>query len=189
VSVRRYLDVLRLVAQDARSYLHGAALRARWARQGVRVMPGAVIKARGRVLIEPGVRVGRDSVIVAGAPDAVVEIGAGTKVNQRCFITAKRRIAIGRHVLFSNNVFICDHLHAFDDVDTPVMRQGATGAQPVEVGEGTWLGINVAILPGVRIGRHCVIGANSVVTDDVPDHAVAVGAPARVVRTLARAEA
>ena len=185
----RYLDVLRLVVQDARGYLHGAAVRARWARQGVRVMPGAVIKARGRVLIGAGSTVGRDSVIVAGDPEAVVEIGAGTKVNQRCFITAKRHIRIGPHVLFSNNVFICDHLHAFDDLERPVMRQGATPARPVEIGEGTWLGINVAVMPGVRIGRHCVIGANSVVTDDVPDHAVAVGAPARVVRSLAPAEA
>jgi carbonic anhydrase/acetyltransferase-like protein (isoleucine patch superfamily) len=187
--VRRYLDVLRVVVQDARSYLHSAALRAKWARQGVRVMPGAVIKARGRVVIEAGATVGRDSVIVAGDREAVVEIGAGTKVNQRCFITAKRHIRIGPHVLFSNNVFICDHLHAFDDVETPVMRQGATAAEPVEIGEGTWLGINVAVMPGVRIGRHCVIGANSVVTDDVPDHAIAVGAPARVVRSLAPAEA
>jgi acetyltransferase-like isoleucine patch superfamily enzyme len=174
---------------DARNYAQSAARRARWARRGVRVHAGAVIKERGRVLIEPGVTIGRDSVIVAGDPAALVEIGSGTKVNRRCFITAKRHVKIGAHVLFSNNVFICDHLHAFDDTDTPVMRQGATAPQPVEVGEGTWLGINVAVMPGVRIGRHCVIGANSVVTDDVPDYAIAVGAPARVVRSLARTEA
>jgi acetyltransferase-like isoleucine patch superfamily enzyme len=172
-----------MIGQDARTYLHSVSLRARWARQGVRLMPGAVIKARGRMLVEPGVIIGRDSVIVADR-EAVVEIGAGTKVNQRCFITAKRRIAIGRHVLFSNNVFICDHLHAFDDVETPVMRQGATEPRPVEIGEGTWLGINVVVMPGVRVGRHCVIGANSVVTADVPDFGVAVGAPARLVRSL-----
>ena len=189
MSVRSYLDALRLIGQDARSYLHSVVLRARWARQGVRVMSGAVIKTRGRVLIEPGATIGGDSVIVAGDPAAVVEIGAGTKVNRRCFITAKRRITIGRHVLFSNNVFICDHLHAFDDIGTPVKRQGATEPRPVEIGEGTWLGINVVVMPGVRVGRHCVIGANSVVTGDVPDYAVAVGAPARVVRNLAPAEA
>jgi acetyltransferase-like isoleucine patch superfamily enzyme len=189
VRVRRYLDVLRLIGRDVHGYLHAVGLRARWARQGVRVMPGAVIKARGRVEIERGAIIGGDSVIVAGEPEAVVEIGAGTKVNRRCFITAKRRIAIGRHVLFSNNVFICDHLHAFDDLGTPVMRQGATEARPVEIGEGTWLGINVVVMPGVRVGRHCVIGANSVVTHDVPDFGVAVGAPARLVRSLAPAGA
>jgi acetyltransferase-like isoleucine patch superfamily enzyme len=187
--MRPYLGALALAWADARAYVHATLIRARWARRGVRVAPGAVIKARGRVLIEAGASVGRDAVIVAGAPDALIEIGRGTKVNQRCFVTAKRHIKIGHHVLFSNNVFVCDHLHAFDDVDTPVIQQGAGEPQPVEIGDGTWLGINVAVMPGVKIGRQCVIGANSVVTRDLPDFAVAVGAPARVVRTLDAAEA
>jgi acetyltransferase-like isoleucine patch superfamily enzyme len=53
---------------------------------------------------------------------------------------------------------------------------------PVRVGKGTWIGERCAILRGADIGRHCIIGANSVVTGRIPDHSVAVGAPARVVR-------
>jgi len=180
--LRRWLDALRVVAGDARAYAHGASLRARWARQRVTVMPGAVIKEKGRVILHPGVVVGRDTVIVAGAPECVIEVGAGTRFNNRCFVTARQRVTIGRDVLFSNNVFVCDHVHAFADLDRPVMGQGMGEALPVAIGDGTWLGINVAVMPGVRIGRHCVIGANAVVTDDLPDGAVAAGVPARVLR-------
>ena len=66
-----------------------------------------------------------------------------------------------------------------------VLDQGVERIAPVKVGDGAWLGQNVVVGPGVSIGSGAVIGANSVVLDDVPDHAVAVGAPARVVRQLA----
>ena len=67
---------------------------------------------------------------------------------------------------------------------TPVIRQVAGKSNPVEIGDGCWLGINVVILPGVRIGRQCVIGANAVVADDIPDFSVAAGVPARVLRSI-----
>jgi acetyltransferase-like isoleucine patch superfamily enzyme len=65
-----------------------------------------------------------------------------------------------------------------------VLDQGVEQIEPVEIGDGAWLGQNVVVGPGVRIGRGAVIGANSVVLSDVPDHCVAVGAPARVVREV-----
>jgi acetyltransferase-like isoleucine patch superfamily enzyme len=84
----------------------------------------------------------------------------------------------------ARNVYIADHRHAFEDEGRAVLDQGIEQVAPVEIGEGAWLGQNVVVGPGVRIGRGAVVGANSVVLGDVPDHAVAVGAPARVVRTL-----
>jgi acetyltransferase-like isoleucine patch superfamily enzyme len=54
----------------------------------------------------------------------------------------------------------------------------------VSIGDGSWLGHGTVVLPGAQIGRHVVIGANSVVTGSIPDYSVAVGAPARVVRTI-----
>ena len=54
--------------------------------------------------------------------------------------------------------------------------------RPPEVGEGSWIGARVTLLPGVKIGRYCVIGAGAVVTKDIPDYAVAAGVPARVIR-------
>ena len=56
----------------------------------------------------------------------------------------------------------------------------------IEIGEGTWIGINAVIVGNIRIGKHCVIGANSVVTKDIPDYCVAVGIPVRVIREYNR---
>ena len=67
-----------------------------------------------------------------------------------------------------------------------MLDQGVTDVRPVEICDGAWLGQNVVICPGVRVGRGAVVGANSAVRDDVPDYAVAVGAPARVVREFGR---
>jgi acetyltransferase-like isoleucine patch superfamily enzyme len=85
----------------------------------------------------------------------------------------------------ARNVYIADHSHAYDDVGVPVLAQGVTRVAPVEIEDGAWLGQNVVVGPGVRIGAGAVVGANSVVLSDVPDYSVAVGAPARVVRTFA----
>jgi len=76
-------------------------------------------------------------------------------------------------------------MHAFEDGSRAVLDQGITRVAPVEIADGAWLGENVVVGPGVRIGRGAVIGANAVVLEDVPDFAVAVGAPARVVRRFA----
>ena len=92
-------------------------------------------------------------------------------------------ITIGRKVLMARNVYIADHRHAFADTARGGPRPGHDAtSRPVEICDGAWLGQNVFVGPGVRIGRGAVVGANSVVLHDVPEHAVAVGAPARVVR-------
>ena len=91
---------------------------------------------------------------------------------------------LGRKVLFARNVYVSDHSHRFDDPSRAVLDQGVDRIAAVDIGDGAWLGQNVVVGPGVRIGRGAVIGANAVVLDDVPDHCVAVGAPARVVRSL-----
>ncbi len=98
-------------------------------------------------------------------------------------ISAAKQIIIGEHVLLGRNVYISDHAHAFNDVNSPIMNQGIDNVQPVSIGKRSWLGQNVVILPGGSVGEHCVIGANSVVNRPIPDFSVAVGAPARVVRS------
>jgi acetyltransferase-like isoleucine patch superfamily enzyme len=97
-------------------------------------------------------------------------------------ISAAQQVVIGEHVLLARNVFISDHAHAFENISIPIMDQGINHIAPVIIGNSTWLGQNVVVLPGVTIGEHCVIGANSVVISSIPDHCVAVGAPARVVK-------
>jgi acetyltransferase-like isoleucine patch superfamily enzyme len=91
-------------------------------------------------------------------------------------------VVIGEYALLARNVYISDHAHAFKNIEVPIMLQGINRIAPVIIGKHSWLGQNVVVLPGVTIGEHCVIGANSVVNSSVPDYCVAVGAPARVVR-------
>ena len=87
----------------------------------------------------------------------------------------------------ARNVYVADHMHAFEDGSRGVLDQGINRVAPVEIADGAWLGQNVVVGPGVRIGHGAVIGANAVVLEDVPDFTVAVGAPARVVRSFAGA--
>ncbi len=117
-------------------------------------------------------------------PGVAIRIEDGASIVGHCVISAARSVRIGRRVLIARNAYISDHSHAFQDVTRAVMDQGITRVAPVDLDDGCWLGENVVIGPGVRIGRGAVIGANSVVLSDVPDHAVAVGAPARVIRTF-----
>ena len=73
---------------------------------------------------------------------------------------------------------------AVPDPDLPVPWQGFTSPGPTRVGDNVWCGANVVITAGVTVGERCVIGANEVVTRDLPPRSIAVGAPARVLKSL-----
>jgi acetyltransferase-like isoleucine patch superfamily enzyme len=140
-----------------------------------------------RIAIGDDVYVGAGSwlqVLAGDGAHVALQIGDGTSIAGTCVLSAAQSVSVGRNVLFARNVYVSDHSHAFDDVTRPVLAQGVDRVAPVAIGDGAWLGQNVVVCPGVRIGRGAVVGANSVVKDDVPDHAVAVGAPARVVKEL-----
>jgi len=144
-----------------------------------------------RISIGTGVYVGPGSwlqVLEGGGDGVALEIGDGTSIVGACVISAARSVRLGRRVLLARNVYIADHQHAFEDTRLPVLEQGITRVGPVEIGDGAWLGENVVVGPGVRIGRGAVVGANAVVLESVPGHCVAVGAPARVVRSFAAAQ-
>jgi acetyltransferase-like isoleucine patch superfamily enzyme len=106
-----------------------------------------------------------------------------------CVLSAVAHVRLGRKVLLARNVYISDHIHAYEDTTEAVLDQGVARVEPVDIGDGAWLGQNVVVCPGVSIGRGAVVGANAVVVDDIPDYCLAVGAPARVVRTFAAAAA
>ncbi|HET8985440.1 MAG TPA: acyltransferase [Trueperaceae bacterium] len=95
---------------------------------------------------------------------------------------AFKEIVIEDDVMFAANVFVSDGAHGTTTGETPYKFQGITGIAPIRIGRGSWIGQNAVIMPGVTIGELAVIGANSVVTKDVPARSVAVGAPARVVK-------
>lgn len=109
-------------------------------------------------------------------------IGDETYIGRFAHINAVSSVILEQKVLIADRVHISDSDHAFDDPDRPVMDQGLSPAKPVLLRSGCWLGAGVVVLPGVTIGRNAVVGANAVVTHDVPDGAVVGGVPARVIR-------
>lgn len=109
-------------------------------------------------------------------------IGNNVRFTSRCRITCAGKIILGNDVLVAPDVFITDHNHGTRP-DSP----GGYSKQPLTIKEvcvedGVWLGQRVCVLPGVKIGKHSIIGANSVVTHDVPEYCMAVGAPAKVIK-------
>lgn len=108
-----------------------------------------------------------------------LSIGKGTIINQDCHITCANNIEIGENVGISHRVTITDISHNTAESDEPVIDQGIE-TEPVRIGDCTTIGTGAVIFKGVAIGKHAVIGAQSVVTKDVPDYAVAYGIPAKV---------
>ena len=113
--------------------------------------------------------------------ERVVSIGDRCLIGRGSGIVGHFSIEIGDDVWTGHHVYITDQNHGYEDVDTPISLQ-TQPERPVSIGSGSWLGHGTVVLPGARIGRNVVIGANSVVTGEIPDRCVAVGAPARVVR-------
>jgi acetyltransferase-like isoleucine patch superfamily enzyme len=130
-----------------------------------------------QALLEPGVW------ITAPGP-ARIRIGGGTFLNLGVMVAAGELVEIGDHCMFANGCVITDSDHRFDDPRTPVTWQGFSSRGPTRVGDNVWCGAHVVITSGVSVGERCVIGANSVVTTDIPPFSVAAGSPARVLRTI-----
>jgi acetyltransferase-like isoleucine patch superfamily enzyme len=119
------------------------------------------------------------------APGAArIRIGGGTFLNIGVMVAALELVEIGEHCMFANGCFISDGSHRFDDPDKPVPWQGFTTKGPTRIGDNVWCGAYAVITSGVTVGERSVIGANSVVTADIPPFSIAAGAPARVLRTI-----
>lgn len=108
-------------------------------------------------------------------------------------IVANKSVKIGNNVLMASRVFITDSNHgtyAGENQSSPEEEPNKRkmNYQPVVIGDNVWIGENVSILAGVHIGNGCIIGANSVVTNDTPENAIVVGNPAKVVKLYRREE-
>jgi acetyltransferase-like isoleucine patch superfamily enzyme len=146
---------------------------------------GNVLEAlrEGRLEIGSGTLLEPDVWITAPG-DARVRIGEGAFLNIGVMVAAVELVEIGSHCMFANGCFVTDGNHRFDDPDKPVTWQGFSTKGPTRVGDNVWCGANVVVTSGVTIGERCVIGANSVVTTDLPPRSIAAGAPARVLREI-----
>ena len=114
--------------------------------------------------------------------------GNNVQLNDYVHIVAMDSITIGDNVLMASHIFISDNSHGSykgDKNDSspnipPIQREYVTS--PVNIGSNTWIGEGVIIMPGVTIGKGCVIGAHSIVNCYIPDYSLAVGSPAKVVK-------
>jgi lipopolysaccharide O-acetyltransferase len=109
-------------------------------------------------------------------------------LNDYVHIGANHCVELGNNVLVASKVYISDHGHGCYDgpeqsspATAPALRPLTTGLTVV-IEDDVWIGESVSVLPGVRIGRGSIIGANAVVTSDIPALSIAVGVPARVIK-------
>lgn len=96
-----------------------------------------------------------------------VKIGNDVFFNNYCTICSIEYIEIGDGTIFGENVKIYDNNHKYKDTDVPIKYQGCT-TSPIIIGKHCWIGSNVTILKGVKIGDNCVVGAGCVLTKDIP---------------------
>lgn len=126
-----------------------------------------------RVVIESGVR-------IWGGPDATISLGAGVELRRNVGIGAISRVEIGDHTLIAQGCYITDANHVYDDPTVPLAAQGMRVKGPTVIEDNVWVGANAVITSGVRIGRGSVIGANTVVTHDVPPYSIVHGSAGAV---------
>ncbi len=112
--------------------------------------------------------------------DRILVIGDRCLIGRGSSLVAHLSVEIGDDVYFGPNVYVTDQNHGRGDPTRPIGAQHEP-ERAVSIGSGSWVGTNAVILPGVSVGERCTIGAGAVVTRDVPNGAVAVGNPARIV--------
>jgi acetyltransferase-like isoleucine patch superfamily enzyme len=112
-------------------------------------------------------------------------IGDNVTINPNCQIVAINNVTIGNNVLIASYVFISDHVHGeldYSDLNIKPSDRKLCSKGPVFISDGVWIGQGVSILANIRIGKNVIIGANSVVTKDIPDNAIVVGIPAKIIK-------
>ena len=112
-----------------------------------------------------------------------VVIGDHTRIGIHCTVIGP--VCIGSHVNLAQGITVTALNHNFSNNEQRIDEQGIN-TSPIVIGDDVWIGANAVILPGVTIGRHCVVAAGAVVTKDVPDYTVVAGVPAKVIKELKR---
>lgn len=179
-----------------------ALLALRWARRRFFTRAGWRWRTNGLVFFGSGVQleVDRGAAVEFGrfvwvghgtkirVHEGLAEIGAKTVIGQEVTISAYEQVRIGEQCVIADRAMFIDFDHNVADVEAPIRAQGIY-KRPVEVGNNCWIGYGACILRGVRVGDNSIVGANSVVTRDIPPNSVVAGSPARIIRTRDAPEA
>jgi acetyltransferase-like isoleucine patch superfamily enzyme len=110
-----------------------------------------------------------------------ISVGDYSLINRYVMLDDRAELTIGSFVMVAAGVTIETHTHPFDDFSLPIAFGGRAGL-PVTVGDNSVLGYNSVLMAGVSVGYRCIVGANSVVTKDIPDYTVAGGVPAKPIK-------
>lgn len=108
-----------------------------------------------------------------------IQIGNNTRIGIGSVLIGP--VSIGDDVRLAQNVVVSGLNHNYQDITIPISEQGVTTEQ-VYIGDETWIGANAVILPGVFIGKHCVVAAGSIVNKNIPSNSVVAGNPARIIK-------
>lgn len=114
-------------------------------------------------------------------------IGDNVNIGEDCHITAINKIKIGKNVLMGKKITISDNSHGETDFDSlliPPIKRRLFSKGPVIIEDGAWIGDNVTILSGVRIGKNSIVGANALVTKNVPENCIVGGVPAKIIKNI-----
>lgn len=109
-----------------------------------------------------------------------IKIGKYVRINENVFLQGC--ISIGNHVMIAPNVAIHSSTHFYKSTDKPMVTYGLTERKKVILEDDVWIGRNVVILPGIKIGAGVIVGANSVVTKDIEPYSIVGGVPAKFIR-------
>jgi len=150
--------------------------------RSAKILHGAsLIATHGTISIGNKVHLNRMVSINAEKRGAEVVLEQGVEINDGSLLLARGKILIRKDSILGPGVKLISYQHTFADTTRPIKLQSCINAD-IEIGEGAWIGANAVIMAGVRIGNGAVVGAGAIVNRDVPDFAVAVGCPARVIR-------
>lgn len=131
-------------------------------------------------MIRKGARM--ETIVLDEAQPPSLVIGKNVNIEQNVHLICSSRLAIGDGSVLSGSVYMNDCSHGLDPAAGLIMKQPLIHGGDVVIGKGCFLGIRSAIMPGVILGDHCVVGANSVVTKSFPAYSMVAGAPARLIR-------
>jgi acetyltransferase-like isoleucine patch superfamily enzyme len=137
------------------------------------------------ISIGKGVFIGRNTILSCKNGD--ITLGDGVNIGFNCEIFSASRVVLEENILLAAYTYLIGGDHDFKRTDIPVIQQGR-GSRGILVRQNAWLGAGVKVLDGVTIGRDAIIGTGAVVTNEIPEYAIALGVPARVVKKRVQKE-
>lgn len=184
--LRRIAKLLRIIFSGVRVFFLRLKLPGSFISSKIYLASGIRIDVTdgGHLTISDGVNIDKNATILV--KNGQLTIGKNTYIGVGSVIVARGLMSIGENGLIAEYVTVRDQDHLFDGVNTTANNGFRTA--PIHIGSNVWLCAKVTVTRGVAIGNNVVVGANSVVTHDLPDNCVAAGVPAQVIRHVDRVQ-